>query len=165
MKNMSKGEILVLVVVMSLLFSYSLGLVMLFFHEIILGAREITPIAFGWHWLRDSSIAFPIAIIVSLVAVPISQTIAKRVTGATGNNRLEIPTIIICMSLMLSAVMTYALLIYHHNILGVEEANELPFALHWLRDAAIGFAIAIPIATVAFPLSQKIVRRIMRRSA
>ena len=81
MKNMSKGEVLALVVVMSLLFSYSLGLVMLFFHEVILGAREITPIAFGWHWLRDSSIAFPIAIIVSLVAVPISQTIAKRVTG------------------------------------------------------------------------------------
>ena len=99
------------------------------------------------------------------MAFPISQAIAKWVTGATHNNRLDIPTIIVGMSLMLSAAMTYALLIYHHNILGVEEANELPFALHWLRDAAIGFAIAIPIATVAFPISQKIVRRIMRRSA
>ncbi|MFQ5872330.1 MAG: hypothetical protein ACE5JL_00815 [Dehalococcoidia bacterium] len=56
MKDAKVSEVLALIGVMSFLFSYSIGLVMVFFHVTILRIQETAPITFGWHWLRDSTL-------------------------------------------------------------------------------------------------------------
>jgi hypothetical protein len=164
MKKRSRAEILILVLIMSFLFSFSLGLLMLWFHEFVLDASEAGAPPFVLHWLRDSSLGFGVAIPVSLVAFPISQIIVRLSDRSASREKLDLAITIITMCLMLSAALTYVLIQFHQLGLHAEEARELRLILHWLRDSSIGFGLAIPIALIAFPLSERVVEKVLGRS-
>lgn len=126
-------------VAVALTLTYGVGLWLILVHAAE-GAHEHGEPTLALHWLRDSTLAFPVVLLANALALRLA---ARLWRGRRGS----LPWKVVVAALALSAgAATAAGTPVHGRLFGAEEVEELPLLVHVARDGLLALVAAFPLA-------------------
>ena len=130
-------------VVLSLLIAYLGGLWLHLIHHQE-GAHELVEIAPVFHWLRDSSLAWPLVFIATWSAMRLARWLAMRRRWETG--RLSASLVEVMLVGLLAGIFISAGNPIHAWLFQASHQHEASFAEHLVRDGLISLPVNLLLA-------------------